>query len=351
MSATMKDIAAHLGISPSTVSRAINNRGYVSQDLRARIYQSIAELDYQPNLLARGLRKKATNLVGLIVPDLMNPYYTGMAQAIEGLLAAREYRLILSVSNDDPASELSYLHAMQMQRVAGIIIASTSKNLEYLNHLLEQGIPVAAFMREVRCRQVDNVLAHDVEGAYQALKHLIDLGHRRIGIVCGSQELSTGRDRLKGCIQALSEAGMPPDDELIRIGAFRRGFGTEATHELLDVQPRPTAIFSAGGELTAGTVKALYERRIKIPEDISLVGYDDPEWFSFWQPPITTVALPVDKLSEATVEFLCKRMVAQKVPTRGTTVRMPLKFVTRSSAVRVSDLEQPTLDPVRSAYG
>jgi LacI family transcriptional regulator len=343
LSATMKDIAAHLGISPSTVSRAINNTGYVSEDLRAKIYRTVTDLDYQPNLLARGLRKKSTNLVGLIVPDLMNAYYTGMAQAIEGLLAAREYRLILSVSNDDPASELSYLQAMQKQRVAGIIIASTSKNVEYLSYLLKQGIPVTAFMREVRCRAVDNILARDVEGAYQAMRHLLDLGHHRIGIVCGSQDVSSGRDRLKGCMQALLEAGISIDNQLIRIGAFRRAFGTQAAHELLDMRPRPTAIFSAGGELTAGTVKALFDRQIKIPDEISLVGYDDPEWFSFWQPPVTTVFVPIDKLSESTVELVCKRMAAQKVPRRGATVRVPLKFVIRSSTVGLNSSRQESI--------
>lgn len=336
MPTRMKDIAAYLGISSSTVSRALNNTGYVSEELRRKISQAIVELDYQPNLLARGLRKKSTNLVGLIVPDLMNPYYTSVAQAIEGLLAAREYRLILSVSNEDPASELSYLQALQNQRVAGVIIASTSKNNEYLTHLVQQGVPVVAHTREVRSRLVDNVLAADSEGGYAVARHLIELGHTRVGVICGPQELSSGRDRLQGFLQAFKEADIPIDTRLIRIGVFQRAFGARAALELLDLVPPPTALFAAGGELTAGMMKALFERRVTVPGEISVVGYDDPEWFSFWHPPITTVDLPVDKISKETVEILIKRMTAQKmVRSRAITIRVPINFIARASTTRI----------------
>ena len=241
MPTTMKDIAAHLGISPSTVSRAINNKGYVSEELRAKVQQAALDLDYQPNLMARGLRNKSSYLVGLIVPDLMNPFYAGTAQIIEGLLSAREYRLVLSVSNDDPASELSYLKTMQKQRVAGVIISTTGKNHDYLGNLLREGIPVVAHAREVRFKSVDNVIPADKEGAYGAIKHLVDLGHRRIGIVCGPQGVSTGRERLAGYLQCLADARIPVDHALIKVGAFRRAFGDQATAELLDLSPRPTA--------------------------------------------------------------------------------------------------------------
>jgi LacI family transcriptional regulator len=224
----MKDVAEHLGISPSTVSRALSNTGYVSQELRAKIERVAIELDYQPNLLARNLRKQFTNMIGLILPDLRSPYYTDVAQALESLLAAHGYHLLLSVSNEDPESELSYLQAMQKQRVAGIIISSVGRNDEYIGHLVQQGIPVVAHSREVQASGVDNILAPNEEGAYLATRHLIEQGHRRIGIVCGPQELNTGRDRLQGYLRALSEFGMPPDDELIKVAAFQRKFGALA---------------------------------------------------------------------------------------------------------------------------
>jgi LacI family transcriptional regulator len=334
---TMKDIAAHLGISPSTVSRAINNTGYVSGDLQAKVHRAILDLDYQPNLLARGLRKKSSSLVGVIVPDLMNAYYTGAAQIIEGLLAAREYRLVLSVHNDDPASELSYLQAMQMQRVAGVIISTTGKNHDYLKYLLREGIPVVAHAREVRYKSVDNAILADKEGAYTAVKHLIDLGHRRIGVICGPQGLSTGQERLAGYLNCLRDAGIPVDQSLIKIGVFQRAFGDEAMAELLGQGPMPTAVFAAGGELTAGVLKALSERRIRIPDQISVVGYDDPEWFSFWNPPLTTVRVPIQRVSELTVELLLRRLSAGKTPHRSITYRLPGSFVVRSSTAAPSD--------------
>lgn len=337
MPTTMKDVAAHLGISSSTVSRAVNNTGYVSEEMRAKISDAISALEYQPNLLARGLRKKSTSLIGLIVPDLMNPYYTGIAQTIENLLAAREFRMILSLTNDNPMSELLYLQEMQKQRVAGIIISTSGHNQEYLNSLSRAGLPIVAHMREIRSRTMDNVGAPDCEGAQTAVNHLVGLGHRRIGILCGPQILSTGRNRLMGYQQALKAAGIAADTRLIKIGAFRRPFAIQATGELLDLNPRPTAIFAAGGELTAGLLKMLHERGVRVPEDMSVVGYDDPEWFSFWTPPITSVTVPVDKLSEATVDLLVRRVISGKPPGRGTTVRIPLSFTVRSSSAPICE--------------
>jgi len=327
----MKDIAKYLSISPSTVSRAINNTGYVSQELRCKIEQAVRDLDYQPNLLARGLRKQATNMVGLVVPDLMNPHYTGVAQTIEGLLAGHDYRLILSVSKEDPESELFYLQALQKQRVAGIIISSAGKNDQYLGHLVRQGIPVVAHSREVKSPGVDNVLAPNAEGSLEAMRHLISLGHRKIAIVCGPQELSTGRDRLRGYVDALTEAGIPVRESLIKIGAFQRSFGAEAATQLLDAPDRPTAIFAAGGELMTGLMKTLFERGVEIPTEMSVVGYDDPDWFSFWHPPITTVAMDVDFLSRKTVELLLRKIAAPKAARRGANVCVPISFVVRSS--------------------
>lgn len=334
--ARMKDIAEYLGISPSTVSRAINNTGYVSQELRARIDRAVLALDYQPNLLARGLRKQATTMIGLVVPDLMNPHYTGVAQAIEGFLAAHDYRLILSVSNEDPNSELFYLQALQKQRVAGVIISSAGKNDKYLGRLVEQGIPVIAHSREVKSPGVDNVLAPNVEGAFEATKHLIGLGHRRIGIVCGPQELSTGRDRLRGYVKALTESGIPVEELLVRVGAFQRSFGAEAAAQLLDLKDRPTAVFAAGGELMIGLMKTFFERGVNVPAEMSVVGFDDPDWFSFWHPPITTVAMDVDFLSRKTVELLLRRMTAPKVVRRSASVCVPISFIVRGSTAALS---------------
>ncbi len=331
MPTRMKDIAEYLGVSPSTVSRAVNNTGYVSQELRHRIEQAVRELDYQPNLLARGLRKQATNMVGLVVPDLMNPHYTGVAQTIEGLLAEHDYRLILSVSKENPQSELFYLQALHKQRVAGIIISSVGKNDPYLGHLVRQGIPVVAHSREVKSPGVDNVLASDAEGALQVTRHLIHLGHRKIAIICGPQELSTGRERLRGYIEALTEAGISVRESLIKVGAFQRSFGAEAAAQLLDAPDRPTAIFAAGGELMTGLMKTFFERGVDIPAEMSVVGYDDPDWFSFWHPPITTVAMDVDFLSRKTVELLLRRLSAPKAVRRSVNVSVPISFVVRSS--------------------
>lgn len=334
MPTTMKDIARHLGISASTVSRALNNTGYVSQELRIQIEQAVIALEYQPNLLARSLRTQFTHMVGLIIPDLNNPHYTGVAQAVESLLAAHDYRLILSVSNEEPASELTYLQAMQKQRVAGIVISSAGGNDEYVGHLIRQGIPVIAHARAVKAKGVDSVCARDGDGAVMATRHLIALGHTRIGMVCGPQELSTGRDRMKGYLQAMKDAGIVVDERLIKIAAFQRHYGAEATAELLDLPDRPTAIFAAGGELVIGAMKTFFSKGVDVPGEISVIGFDDPDWFSFWRPPITTVAIDTEQLAQKIVELLLKRMKNHKVSTRGVNVCVPVNLVVRSSTAK-----------------
>jgi DNA-binding LacI/PurR family transcriptional regulator len=313
MPATIKDIAAQLGISHSTVSRALSGYPYVNEVLRRRVHDAARELRYQPNALARGLKGRRTRLVGLIIPDLMNDFYASAATVIQATLAQAGHRLLLSVSNNDSRSELAYLRAMREERVEGLIWVPRRRNEAALREFAEDGVPVVEFARHTR-EHLDSVVADDVGGAEAATRHLLERGHQRIGVILGQTDLSTGRERLEGYRRALAERSVAMDDDLVKVGRFDRAWGRRATEELLDMRRPPTALFATSSELAVGALRVLDERGIAIPSAISLVGFGDPEWFAIWRPPITTVAFPIQDLAVTAASTLLRRIRAKGGP-------------------------------------
>ncbi len=310
MPVTIKDIAARLGISHSTVSRALRGSPHVDEELRRTIRETARELNYRPNALARGLKGMRTQVVGLIIPDLMNDFYATAATIIQAELAKEGYRLLLSVSGNDPCSEHAYLSAMREERVEGLIWVPCSSSPQVLREYAEEGVPVIEFVRR-SCKGLDAVLPDDAGGARVATEHLLKLGHTRIGIIGGQRTLSTALGRAKGYLQALQEAGMKPVPELIKVVRFDRESGWQATQELLSLPSPPTALFATSNVLLVGALRALDEHRIRVPEEMSLVGFGNPEWCAFWRPPITTVAFAIEEMAVAAVQTLLKRIRAR----------------------------------------
>jgi LacI family transcriptional regulator len=332
MPATIKDIAARLGVSHSTVSRALGDFPYVSEDLRRRVRDVARELNYRPNALARGLKGMRTRVVGLVIPDLMNDFYASAATIIQATLAEDGYRLLLCVSGNDPRAETAYLRALREERVEGLIWVPRARHARVLREYAEEGVPIVELARK-QAPALDGVVADDVGGSRSATEHLLGLGHTRIGLIVGPTELSTGRERLGGYTAALEAAGRPGDPRLIRIGTFDRVWGRRATEELMRLSPPPTALFVTSSELMVGALRALDERRVAVPGDVSLVGFGDPEWFAIWRPPITTVAFPVEDLAVSAVQTLLRRVRAKPAPAkhRPVTTRLSCHFVVRDS--------------------
>jgi len=314
MRVTIKDVARHAGLSPSTVSRALNRSGYVSEEAQRRVDEAIAELGYQPNWMARSLKGKPSRTIGLIIPDIFNVYYTALARAVSSTLRAHDYALILCVSNDDAEIDLDYLKTLWEKRVDGIIYAHPARghNSPFVRELANSGMPIVELNRQREKDILDAVLADNIQGAYQMTEYLIQMGHRRIALVVGEPELTTGKNRLIGYRRALEDAGIPVDPDLIRIGAFTREHGEKGTSGLLRLAEPPTVIFAGSNRILTGILFALRQHNMRVPDEISVVAFDDAEWLSVWSPPITAVDIATDEMAQLAVDLLLRRISEPK---------------------------------------
>ena len=305
---TIRDLAAMAGVSPATVSRVINNRGYVSETTRRRIEDAIKQLDYRPDARARALRGMPSGLIALVIPSILNVFYTTLAQAVENHLRPLGYTMLLGVTEDDPDLYHRYLDQFSELKVDGIICVPPPRSLcaPTVLRLIEQGMSLVEVNRRHEDPCLDAVLADNLQGARLATDYLLHLGHRRIALIVGSPDTTTGKDRLDGFQWTMAAAGCDVDPALVKIGEFTKEFGITATRELIQTVPRPTAIFTTSNRLLMGTMTVLAEQHIRVPDDLSIVSFDDSEWLSFWQPPITTVDIAVDEMGALAVELVMR---------------------------------------------
>jgi DNA-binding LacI/PurR family transcriptional regulator len=237
--ATIKDIAAKLGVSHTTVSRALRGHPHVDETLRRKIKDAARQLNYRPNALAQGLKDMRTRVVGLIITDLMNDFSAEAATIIQSELAKEGYRLLLCVSGDDPSSELAYLKAMREERVEGLILVPTvGGNTGAVEEYTRDGVPVVEFIRTTNSH-LDSVVMDDFGGALAMTEHLLAMGHTRIGVVLGQAELSTAQGRLQGYLRAHANGGIPVDYALVKAGRLTRSSGRTAVDELMRLPSPP----------------------------------------------------------------------------------------------------------------
>jgi LacI family transcriptional regulator len=335
---TIKDIARRAGVSASTVSRVLNRNSYVSESVRLRIEKSMEELQYQPCWAARSLRGKPSFLVGLIIPDILNTYYTTIAKSILENLNRQGYNLIIQISNEDPDLDLAYLRMLYDRKVDGIIHVPVTEGRasNYAREIVAKAIPMIELNRQSEPDLLDAVLADNFEGAYVATRYLLGLGHRRIGLICGSPSVNTGKDRINGYRKALEEADVSFDPTLVKTGTFSKEWGVAATVELLSAAPPPTAIFSSSNRLLIGTMRVLAERKVRVPEDMSVISFDDSEWQGLWQPPVTTVDIAVEEMAMLAVQLLLRRIQEGKPAEKPVTYRLSVQLVERESCRRIS---------------
>jgi LacI family transcriptional regulator len=316
LASTVKDVARLAGVSTTTVSRVLNNHPQVSAETRLKVQQAIAQCGYRPSQVARGLRLQASNILGLIISDIANPFFPSVVRGIEDVAYAHQYRLLLCNSGEDAEREALYIDVLQAQRVAGVIISPHDEDSTRCETLIASGIPVVAMDRRLRRLEVDTVVTDNIEGAYQAVRHLLRLGHRRVGLVGGPLLTTTGRERQEGYRKALLEAGIQPDQRLIKIGDFRQEGGYRAGSELLAAEEPPTAIFVSNNLMALGVLDAIREKGLKIPEDIALVAFDDLPWAASLVCPLTTVAQPTYELGQMVAEMLLGRIADRERPIR-----------------------------------
>ena len=307
---TILDVARAAGLSPSTVSRVLNQKGYFSAENEQRVHAAVEALGYRPSWSARALKGKPTQLVGLIIPDISNVFYTALAGALLTGLRSLGYEMILCVNNEDAQLDLDYLEMLQQKGVDGIFYTHPAQgnNSVYVRRLAQDGMPIVELNRQHERDFLDAVLPDNFRGVHQAVEYLAQLGHRRIGFISGSAQITTGYERLLGYQSALRQLGLVEDADLLKIGTFTREHGERAMAELLALPNRPTALIAGSNRISMGALMVMGQCDIRIPDDISVVGYNDTEWLTAWNPPITAVDIVVDEMARLAVDLLHRRM-------------------------------------------
>ncbi len=306
--ASLKDVAALAHTSIATASRVLNNTGYIAEATRQRVLQAADELNYQPNLRAKGLRQRSSRMIGLLIPNLLNAYYTALADAISQLLNEHGYQLLLSSTRDDPAIEQETLRKMVGHDVDGLLWVPTSGDARLLEFLQSQRIPSISLIRRVEGNLIDTIVFEDFAGSQAATQHLIRLGHCKIGYLGGDIRYSSNYERWQGYLTALDSAGISAQPQYVKLGTLRDTWGSLAASELLGQPDPPTALFVSSNALMPGVMKILRQTNTRVPEDVSLICFDDLDWFSYSNPPISAVSTSHARIAEAAVDLLLRRI-------------------------------------------
>lgn len=307
---TLKEVALKAGVSVSTTSRVISEPEKVKKETRDRVQKVIDELGYHPSRVARRLRAKnvQSHILGLVVPDIQNPFFADVARGVEDFTQAKGYAVILFNSDEDPGKEQFSLNVLRGENVDGAIIAPLGESDAVIDELLRIGIPVVAIDRALKRQVVDTVTVDNIRGAFDAVQLLIELGHKRIGFIEGLPALSTSKERLEGYRKALSDNGITLDTALERIGDSRQASGRRLAEELLSLPDRPTALFVGNNLMTLGALEAIHTNKLRIPEDIAIVGYDDIPWALALNPPLSMVRQPAYQVGRFAAELMLQRI-------------------------------------------
>lgn len=307
---TMRDVADYANVSLSTVSRVLNNHPSVDEQLRQRVLDAVRSLGYQPNQAARRLRSNTSNVIGLIISDIENPFFTSVVRGVEDLAYAHQRNVILCNTDEDPAKEQIYLEVMQAERVAGLIITPTygERRHDSFARLQALGIPIVLLDRSLSGSEFDDVTVDNLSGAYQAVKHLLQLGRKRIAMVTAETRLTTFQQRHQGYLKALAEFGIKPQKELVKVTDPKTAAAQQVTAQLLQLSRPPDAIFAANNLMTIGVLNTLREQRVRVPEDVALVGFDDMPWSGQLSPPVTSVSQPTYELGREAARLLLRRI-------------------------------------------
>jgi LacI family transcriptional regulator len=328
---TIRDVARLSGVSPMTVSRVINESAQVSPDTRRRVEQAISELGYVPSRLARGLSRQRTRTLALIVPDVANPFFTLIVRGAEDFARRADYRVILCDTRADVNLERDVIEEMIAHRVEGIVIAPVSdRSKVHLRRLAKFGVPFVLIDRTVAGVDADAVLGDSVGGARQLVEHLISLGHRRIGFIVESDEVSTARDRRRGYEAALAAAGLQLDPALVADATVDPRGGFDGMQRLLALEERPTAVFTVNNLVALGAIEAVREAGLEVPDDIALVCFDDIEYASRLHPFLTVMEQPAETFGTLGTQLLLERIDGRGSERRRVVV-LPAEFVVRKS--------------------
>lgn len=324
----IKQVAERAGVSSATVSRVLSGSSPVTPENRDRVLRAVADLGYRPNRLARNLRRRTTETIGVVVSDIENPHFTSMVREVEDAVYRRGFRVLLCNTDERASKQRDYLEVLIAERVIGVILVPTDPAGPEIGHLLDTGIPLVAFDRAVADPRADAVVIDNVETGRRATEHLLQAGHQRVGFVGGLATMQTGAERQAGYEAALEARGLSPCSV---DGAFRIDRAEQATAALLADGEAITALVVANNLMTIGALRAVRARRLRVPEDLALVAIDDPPWAELVDPPLTAMAQPVRRMAETAVALLFERIGGARGQTKHVVLDSELR-VRRSCA-------------------
>ena len=307
--ATIKDVAAAAKVSIATVSATLANTAYVSPDLKARVLQAVAELGYEPNSVASGLKRGKTSLIGLIVPDITNPFFTEFVNQVQRDAIQAGYTVLLAISEQNPERQAALVRLMRSHQAAGTILCATGNAEACQNVVAQAGKMKLVFVDNAPQELgVDGVMLDNRRAAQLAAEHLVSWGHRLVATVAGPTDQSPGSDRLQGFLDTMRQHGLEVLPEMVRQGDFQVEHGYEASRELLAAEPRPTAVFVANNHMLIGLMMAVAELGLVVPSDLSVASIDDFPWAAAFSPAMTTVRQPIAAMASAALQRLLARI-------------------------------------------
>lgn len=318
--ATIREVAEAAGVSRSTASRALTGRGYVAQPVRERVREAARALGYVPDAMARHLRQQASQSIGVLVSDLSNPFYARLASSISQQARKRQYTMMLVDDGGSPDVETEAAEAFVALRVAGVIVTPVSA--EVTSYLTRQRVPVIEVDRQFAAGACDAVIVDNGNAARGVTSRLLALGHRRIALVIDEMHWTTGRDRLAGYQAAFAAAGVPLDPSLVVSAGWDVSAAQHEAHKLLSGAEPPTAVFAANNVLAEAVWRAAAELSLSIPDQLSLVSFDDVPWMSMVRPGVTAVAQDAVALGEAATSQLFERIQSPHAPVRTVTLSL-----------------------------
>jgi len=301
---TIYDVARLAGVSTATVSRALNGTGQIAASTRATIEAAVEQLGYRPNTIARSLVTKTTQTIALLLPDITNPFYAALVNGIQQTALSHGHTMLLCTTESDAGREEHYLRVLRAKQVDGALVDGLVLPPDRIARFVEDGFPIVCLDRDIDSRSIPLVQVDNRLGGRIATEHLIDLGHTRIGHVTGAGELGISDERLAGYRDALSGAGLPVDFQLVEEGRFTDDGGHDAARRLLEREPGVTAIFAANDLSALGVLNAVAEAGKRVPDDVSVVGFDDLHLSAYTAPPLTTIRQPAVEIATLATEIL-----------------------------------------------
>lgn len=308
MGVTIKDIAKEANVSVTTVSRVLNNKPDVNYKTKQKVLQVIKKLNYNPNGIARGLVLQKTYTIGLIIPDICNPYFPEVARGVQDQAKKLGYSVILYNSDNNKQSEIEAIQLLKSKQVDGIILSLSVSNSEELDQLEKNNFPVVQIDRKISGSNSPSVTIDNILSAYNATEYLLQLGHTRLAHITGNLGTKTGQDRLQGFQSALQAYGLDGNPIYIREGNYSKDSGYLEMKALLELKQRPTAIFAANDLMALGAYEAIFDAGLKISEEIAIIGHDDIDVASLIRPGLTTMSQPTYNLGQIAAKMLIQKI-------------------------------------------